>query len=477
MPDQALLSRAAAVVPSERQLAWQELEFYAFHHFGINTFTDREWGTGSEDPTLFHPKDLDCRQWARVIKSAGMRGMILTAKHHDGFCLWPTKTTRHSVAASPWKDGKGDVLREAAEACKAYGLKFGVYLSPWDRHELCYGQGEAYNDFFKRQLRELCGNYGELFCVWFDGACGEGKNGRVQAYDWQSYYAVIREMQPNAVISVCGPDVRWCGNEAGVCRSSEWSVVPHYVSQTGEIAAKSQQKERDIPKKIDLSHWDLGSRKAIRKAEKLIWYPAEVDVSIRDGWFYHEKDDYSVKPLSKLRELYYKSVGANAALLLNIPPDKNGKLHKRDCETLLSLGAQLQIDFKEDLAQGARLFASCQKDDLHSAQMALDPDPARFWHSGDFHQRAELILDLGEAFDINKIVLREHIRTGQQIERFSLWWDLNPNEGKPRWKRICKGTVIGHKRVCRFPERRVRRFKLVIEQARCFAALQAVEAY
>ncbi len=467
---------AAAVVPSPRQLAWQELEFYAFLHFGINTFTDSEWGTGSENPELFQPKELDCRQWAKVIKLAGMRGMILTAKHHDGFCLWPSETTDHSVASSSWREGKGDVVREAADAARAYGLAFGLYLSPWDRHDMSYGTGEAYNELYRRQLRELLTNYGELFCIWLDGACGEGKNGRKQEYAWESYFDLIRELQPNAVISVCGPDVRWCGNEAGVCRSSEWSVVPWYRSDFERRAGEAAGLK--APHKIDAAHWDLGSRKAIKNAGKLIWYPAEVDVSIRPGWFYHTKEDYAVKPLSKLRDIYYKSVGANAALLLNIPPSPEGVIHERDVETLLSLGAQLKIDFKENLAEGSTLTASQSRDDLHVGKMALDPHPERYWHSGALAQPVELILDLGEDFDINKIVLKEHIATGQQIEKFSLWADTNlTGAGKPKWELLTRDTVIGHKRICCFTERRVQRFKLVIEEARGFATLEAWEAY
>lgn len=221
---------AAKVVPSERQLKWQEVEFYAFCHFGMNTFTGKEWGDGQTPPEVFHPTDFDAEQWAKAVKSAGMRGLILTCKHHDGFCLWPSAYTEYSVKNSPFRDGQGDVVREVADACKKYGLKFGVYLSPWDRHEPTYGQGEPYNTYYKNQLRELLTNYGELFCIWLDGACGEGKNGKKQKYDWQSYYAVMRELQPNAAICISGPDARWIGNEAGVCRKAEWSVVPSWLS-------------------------------------------------------------------------------------------------------------------------------------------------------------------------------------------------------------------------------------------------------
>ena len=226
------LREAAAVAPSHRQLAWQQMEFYGFIHFGMNTFTGREWGDGTASPALFDPACLDAGQWARALKSAGMRGMILTCKHHDGFCLWPSAHTGYSVKYAPWKGGRGDVVREAAEACRRAGLKFGVYLSPWDRHDPRYGSGKPYDDYYVAQLTELLTGYGELFCVWLDGACGEGPNGRRQAYDWARYYETIRALQPGAVISVCGPDVRWCGNEAGHCRPSEWSVVPAALRRT-----------------------------------------------------------------------------------------------------------------------------------------------------------------------------------------------------------------------------------------------------
>ncbi|MCL2446757.1 MAG: alpha-L-fucosidase [Oscillospiraceae bacterium] len=476
------VARAAQVVPTPRQLAWQELEFYSFIHFGINTYTDREWGDGKEDPSLFNPTQLDCRQWAKVCKAAGMRGLILTAKHHDGFCLWPTATTKHSVESSPWKDGKGDVVRECADACAAVGIKFGLYLSPWDQNASCYGQGKAYDDFYEIQLRELLTNYGDLFCMWFDGACGEGPNGKKQVYDWERYYAVIRELQPEAAICVTGPDVRWVGNEAGVCRPSEWSVVPAFLSKAEVIAAASQQADGKPPVIDDSSWttWDLGSRKALAKAKDWppIWYPAEVDVSIRKGWFYHEHEDLTVKPLAKLRDIYYKSVGANASLLLNIPPSPQGLFHERDVDTLISLGAQLKVDFRENLIEGSTMTASCQLDDAHGPQNIVLPGRDSYWHSGELDGKAELLLDLGDDLDINKIVLKEHIATGQQIEAFELYIDMNTEEtGKPKWKLLEKGTVIGYKRIILFNETRVRRFKIVITECRGFATLESIEAY
>ncbi|MCL2508632.1 MAG: alpha-L-fucosidase [Oscillospiraceae bacterium] len=467
-----IIEAAAKVVPSERQLKWHELEFYAFIHFGINTFTDSEWGSGGESPELFNPVKLNALQWAKIIKAAGMKALILTCKHHDGFCLWPSAYTDHSVKSSPWKDGNGDVVKEAANACRAVGIKFGVYLSPWDRHELSYGTGERYNEFFKNQLRELLTNYGDLFCVWFDGACGEGKDGRRQEYDWQGYYALIRELQPNAVISVCGPDVRWIGNESGVTRRSEWNVVPWYYSNAECVAAASQKDDLAPPKKISSTDLDLGSRAKIKKGHRLIWYPAEVDVSLRKGWFYHKNEDLTVKPLSKLADLYYKSVGANASLLLNLSPNQDGLIAERDMETLLSLGAQLEIDFNENLAEGSVMTCSTQLDGDHGAQNVLDPDKSKYWHSGMDPEKPWIEIDLGDDYDIDKVVLREHIRTGQQIEEFTLYGEV---EGK--WKKLSEGTVIGSKRICRFPELRVQKMRLVIEQTRCFAAIEAFEAY
>ncbi|HZJ78191.1 MAG TPA: alpha-L-fucosidase [Clostridia bacterium] len=458
-----LVQTAVGIVPSERQLKWQELEFYAFIHFGMNTFTNSELGNGGESPKLFNPSKLNAEQWVKIIKAAGMRGLILTAKHHDGFCLWPSEYTEHSVKNSQWRDGNGDLVMEVSQACKNHGIKFGIYLSPWDKHEPSYGEGEAYNEFYKNQLKELLTNYGELFCVWIDGACGKDE-GRKQQYDWQGYFEIIRQLQPEAVISICGPDVRWCGNEVGVCRKSEWSVVPSSL-----YPFKSNEKEKG-----NIMMLDLGSRKALGKAKEkeLVWYPAEVNVSIRKGWFYHKSEDITLKPLSKLMEIYYNSVGANANMLLNVPPNDDGLIPDRDAETLISMGAQLEFDFNENLAEDSEMTGSGCLDNEHCPQMVLTDSLDDYWHSGNNPDNPWIILDMGDDYDIDKVVLREHIRTGQQIEKFSLYGEIG---GK--WKNLFKGTVIGGKRICRFKEVRVQRIKLVIEQTRCFATISSFEAY
>ncbi|MBR3621657.1 MAG: alpha-L-fucosidase, partial [Clostridia bacterium] len=384
----------------------------------------------------------------------------------------PSKFTDHSVSKSLWRNGTGDVVRECADACREYGIKFGVYLSPWDMHEEKYGSGDAYNTFFKNQLRELLTQYGDLFCVWFDGACGEGKNGRKQDYDWKGYFDLIRELQPDATIHICGPDVRWCGNEAGVCRKSEWSVVPYYYSQEELIKAKDDPSITKPPRKINPTQLDIGSEKQIKKCNKLIWYPAEVDVSIRKGWFYHKSEDMTVKTLTKLTEIYYNSVGANSAFLLNIPPMPDGKICERDVEVLLSFGAQLDIDFNENLAEDSVMTDNRHLDEEHTGQKAIDGNPGTYWHSGNDPEGAELILDLGDEYDINKIVLGENIATGQQIEKFELCVKIND-----KWKKLAEETVIGYKRICRFSEIRARYFRLTIKKARCFATIDRFEAY
>jgi alpha-L-fucosidase len=459
----AITQTAAHIVPSPNQLAWQEMEFIAFTHFGMNTFTDREWGDGTEDPALFNPTAFDARQWARVLKDAGMKMIIVTAKHHDGFCLWPSRLTDHSVKMSPWRDGQGDVVGEVAQACREAGLKLGIYLSPWDRHEPTYGDSPAYNRHFRDQLGELLENYGEISEVWFDGACGEGPNGKRQEYDWWSYYRVIRERQPKAVIFGMAPDLRWVGTESGYGRETEWSVVPVRIKDT----ASSSDSLDDIFIPGDMTAKDLGSRAKIAAARALSWYPAETDVSIRPGWFYHADQDEEVKTPEKLIDIYFGSVGRNSVLLLNVPPDKRGLIQENDIRSLREMKRILDETFSVNLAEGARVKATSEKKG-HRAESILNADKTSFWTTPDGEERASLEFRLPERRTFNVTLLQEEIRAGQRVEEFLLEaWD-----GKT-WQLFASGTTIGYKRLLRFPEIATDRVRLTILRSRTSPTLSA----
>jgi alpha-L-fucosidase len=436
-------NRLVLTVPSERQLNHQELEFYSFVHFTVNTFTDKEWGDGTENPDIFNPEKLDAKQWVDSIKAAGMKGLILTCKHHDGFCLWPSKYTEHTVAASPYKDGKGDIVREVSLACQNAGIAFGVYLSPWDRNNKTYGQGEEYDDFFVHQLEELLTNYGEVFTVWFDGACGEGPNGKKQIYNWDRYYEVIRHLQPGACISVCGPDVRWCGNEAGDTRTSEWSVVPKRTRDTEKIAENSQQQDDEFfrERKISAHDSDLGSREILKKEKELIWYPAEVNTSIRPGWFYHEYEDDKVRPLSKLIHIYDNSVGGNATFLLNIPPTKDGLFHENDVKRLHEIGDYLKKAYGRNLMDTAELKADSAMAGFE-IELVRDDQCDTYFRTKDGVTDCTIQLKWGEKVNVNHIVLKENIRLSQRIEKFAVQAVINGNLNT-----IYEGTIVGHKKI------------------------------
>lgn len=466
------IRNAAQVVPSARQLAWQELEFYSFIHFGVNTFTDREWGLGDEDPAIFNPVEFNAKQWVDVCKTAGMNGLILTCKHHDGFCLWPSAHTEHSVKNSPWRGGNGDLVKEVSDACREGGIRFGVYLSPWDRHDQRYGS-DQYNDYFKAQLQELLTNYGDIFCVWFDGACGEGPNGMKQIYDWDSYYQVIRELQPNAVISVCGPDVRWCGNEAGHTRESEWSVVPAELQDCEKIQEESQHvDDGEFSKRVNSRNENLGNREAIKGVERLIWYPAEVNTSIRPGWFYHAAEDDKVRSLDELLDIYYKSVGGNSTFLLNLPPDKRGLIHENDAKRMAELGRILKSTFRHNLASNAHASATEALDAGHDADRIFDGNGNTYWCPKERTERAAIEIDLNLERTFDTIVLKEHIQSGQRIEKLRVEY---MHQGM--WKPLCESTIVGYKRICRFPAITARHVRLTIEESRWCPTLSAFEVY
>ncbi len=460
---------AAHVVPSPRQWEWQKMEFIGFIHFGMNTFVNQEWGNGSANPALFNPTAFNPHQWVETAKQAGMKMLILTAKHHDGFCLWPTKYTNYSVRKSPWKNGKGDVVKEVADACREGGLKFGIYLSPWDRHEPTYGDSPKYNQHFRDQLRELLTNYGEIAEVWFDGANGEGPNGKKQVYDWKSYYSLIRELQPNAVIAIMGPDVRWVGTESGYGRDTEWSVLPAADINMDSIAAHSQQVPLDaafVPR--DLMGEDLGSRDRLRGATALAWYPAESDVSIRPGWFYRASEDARVKSPQKLVDIYYSSVGRNSVLLLNVPPDKRGLICRSDIASLKGMHAILKQTFATNLLAGAHIEASNERKG-HEAMTMIDGDGSTYWITDEGVDSAVIRFDLARKETMDRALLQEYVRAGQRIERFHFdAWD------GVSWVRFASGTTVGYKRLLRFAPVTTSAVRLVIEQSRWSPSLSAV---
>lgn len=463
-----IISKAVNVIPSRQQYAWQKMEFIAFIHFGMNTFMDREWGEGDYDISVFNPVELDARQWARVCKDAGMKMIILTTKHHDGFCLWPSKYTTHTIQNTPYRDGKGDLVRELSRACQEVGLKFGIYLSPWDRHEPTYGDSPAYNEFFRNQLTELLTNYGEIAEVWFDGACGEGPNGKKQVYDWQSYYRVIRRLQPDAVIAIMGPDVRWVGTESGYGRETEWSVLPGSNLNVDQIAASSQQQPVDgafIPG--DLTAEDLGSREKLQNATSLIWYPAENDVSIRPGWFYHQHEDSRVKTPAKLVDIYYSSVGRNAVLLLNLPPDRRGLIHENDVQALKGMRHLLDETFKANFIEDASVLASNSKKG-HRANYIIDQDENSYWTTDDGIDSAWIEFNLTKEQSFDRAMLQENILVGQRIEKFRLeYWAEN------KWHKFTGATTVGYKRLLRFPIITTDKVRLVIEKSRTSPTLAA----
>lgn len=432
---------AARLVPTPQQLEWQQMELTAFLHFGINTFTGREWGDGKENPALFNPTDFDAEQWVRSLKEAGFKMAILTAKHHDGFCLWPTKTTGHSVAASPWKDGKGDVVRELRDACDKYGIKFGVYLSPWDRNASCYGDSPKYNEFFIEQLTELLTNYGEVHEVWFDGANGEGPNGKKQEYDWTAILSTIRRLQPRAVTAIMGDDVRWVGNERGLGRETEWSAT---VLTPGTYARCEEQNKA---LGVKATSKDLGGRDMLVNAKELFWYPSEVDVSIRPGWFYHQQEDNQVKSLKHLTDIYFKSVGYNSVLLLNIPPDQRGRISDADVNRLKEFADYRKEIFADNRVKGGLKAWTARPGDTR-------------------------VYQLKPKSEINVVMLREDISKGQRMEAFTV--EALTADG---WKEIAKGTTIGYKRLIRIPAVEARQLRVKVDACRLAANISEVAAY
>lgn len=440
--------------PSAQQLAWQREELALFVHFSINTFTDKEWGEGNEDLQRFNPTRLDAGQWARAAKAGGFRSLILTAKHHDGFCLWPTRTTEHCVRNSPWRDGRGDVVREFVDACRAEGLGVGFYLSPWDRNAPVYGDAPRYNDFYIAQLTELLTQYGPVVEVWFDGANGEGPNGKRQVYDWARIHRTVRTLQPNAIMfSDAGPDVRWIGNERGVAGNTCWATVdPARVPHAGF--------DRPWVGEV-LQHGDpYGS----------VWRPGETDVSIRPGWFWHAAEDAKVRSADNLLDLYFSSVGRNSKLLLNVPPTRDGLFHATDVANLAAFGARREALFANNLLADARVRAS--SDARESVPTVLDGDADTDWSAADDARSAWLEFDLPNAIEFDVICLQEAIAHGQHIANYRLerWHES-------AWHPIAWGTTIGYKKLERIDPVRAQRLRLVIEFAYATPRLSQVALY
>ena len=425
---------ALGPIPSESQLAWHEMEMNAFVHFSLNTFTGKEWGYGDEKAAIFNPTAFDADQWVDAFKDAGFKGVILTCKHHDGFCLWPTEYSEHSVKNSPFKNGEGDVVKALSEACKRKGLKFGVYLSPWDRNRADYGS-PAYIAYYRNQLKELFTNYGPIFEMWFDGANGgDGYYGGANEkrtingatyYDWPQTLDLVRQMEPDVIFfSDAGPGVRWVGNERGVAGETNWCIINPdtlYAGKPGIETLLNQGHEKG-------THW----------------IPAEVDVSIRPGWFYHAEEDSLVKSPEKLFEIYLTSVGRGSTLLLNVPPDTRGLIHENDLKALKGFKEMLDAEFKDNLALNSKTSASTFRgnDEIFSPAKVVDGDPETYWATDNEIARAYIEIDLEQSNTIKYVQLQEYIKLGQRVRSFK----IEANVGNT-WEPVAAGTTIGYKRI------------------------------
>lgn len=437
-------------LPSERQLAWHQLEYYLFVHFGPNTFTDLEWGEGTEKEEIFNPEQLDCRQWCRIAKAAGAKGIIITAKHHDGFCLWPSEFSSHTVKQSKWRNGKGDVLKELAEACRASGLKLGIYLSPWDRNHPKYGTYE-YNVVFANMMKEVVRRYGPLFEFWWDGANGEGPNGKRQVYDWKNFEQTLRSAAPNTpVFSDIGPDIRWVGNEKGFAGETNWNLLDTagYTRGAGAPAAKS------------LNEGNQNGR---------VWIPAECDVSIRPGWFYHQKEDAQVKTAEQLFSLYLRSVGRGAALLLNVPPDRRGLFTAFDSAALVNFKKLRDENFKTSLLKQSGVIVKAPGFN-NAAQLLTDKNTGSFISLQD--SSASLAIQFPQPTPVNCIILQEPLQMGQRIK--SLLIEIHNQDGSVN--KIIK-TTVGHKRLITFQKEVATSMRIFITDSKATPLICEADAY
>ena len=449
-------------VPSPAQIQWHEMETNAFIHFTTNTFTDLEWGNGDESPSIFNPTAIDVGQWVATLKDAGFKGIILTCKHQDGFCLWPSKFTEHSIKKSPYKKGEGDIVKELSDACKAQGLKFGVYLSPWDRNHAEYGRA-PYIDYYRNQLKEIFTSYGPVFEMWFDGANGGtgyygGANEKrsingSQYYDWPTTLDIVREMEPNVIFfSDAGPGVRWVGNERGVAGETNWNNITPDTLYAGKAG---------IEKLLNTGH-ENGTH----------WIPAETDVSIRPGWFYHAREDSLVKSPEKLLDIYLTSVGRGSTLLLNVPPDRRGLIHEKDVASLRGWRKLLDEEFKTNVALNADMKATNVRGDGYSSSNAVDGKKETYWATGDDVTSASLEISWKDAKRIKYILLQEYIQLGQRVKSFTIEAKQN-NE----WKKIAEGTTIGYKRILKFDPVETNSLRVTIVDSKACPVISNIEVY
>ena len=457
---------AGRVKPTNRQLAWQETEFYALISYGLPVFTGKQYGDGFAPPSMFWPEDMNVDSWCRTVKAAGMNGIVFTCKHYDGFCLWPTKMTDYSIANSNWLDGEGDLVRLVSSACRRHGLKFGIYISPWDRHEKSYGKGKAYDDFFCGCLEELLTSYGDVFCVWLDGQIGANEI-KKQDHDWSRYYKLIRELAPEAVISFRGPDVRWCGNESGHTRNEEWSVVPAYLG----VLDDGSELPCTHKKSVNLLSNDIGGRKTIKDDEFFIWYPNEVSVPMRSHWFYDEEDKYSVKTKDKLLNLYFRTVGNNSALMLGLSPNKRGVLDETDTQILTALGYDLKIYFGYNLLTNAKIDASSSFSDDCKPEYSKSITDSECWRPALTDKKPVLSIQLNNEELFDKIVLCERILNGQHIEEF----EIQVLNEKKKWKTVYSGTTVGYKKICCIDPVRTDQLRIVFKSFRGFFELNKLQ--
>ncbi len=437
-------------LPSREQLAWHEKEFYLFIHFGPNTFTDKEWGEGNEDPSIFNPTALDCEQWARIAKKAGAKGIILTAKHHDGFCLWPSKFSTHTVRESKWMNGKGDVVKALNDACKKIGIEMGVYISPWDRNHPLYGTPE-YNNVYLSSMKELLTNYGKYFELWWDGANGEGPNGKKQVYDFHRFEDSALKWQPHLVIfSDIGPSIRWCGNENGIINNTNWNLLDTAGFKRGNGG----------PPPDTLNRGNVNGK---------LWIPAEADVSIRPGWFYHAKEDGKVKSPQTLFNLYLKSVGNGGNLLLNVPPDRTGQINAADSASLMGFRKLREAAFLTNVFRSANISTNTGKN--KSLLNVIDQKNETYWASPQ-KENTQLLISLPKITTLNTLVLEEMLTYGQRISVFT----IEALQGTA-YQTIYSGTTIGRKKIASFEKLETSQIRITIKKSKAAPILRNIAAY